>query len=72
MAIAPEFVHDIFRGLENAPPKRAFIAGTFDKLAKVLPQGAQLHVDYLMADDSDQSHADQAHNADKGTARGRV
>jgi ketosteroid isomerase-like protein len=79
MAIAPEFVHDIFRGLENGdgaaflehvadnvdwvvlgthplaghyPSKKAFIAGTFDKLAQVLPQGAQLHVDYLMVKDN--------------------
>jgi ketosteroid isomerase-like protein len=34
------------------PSKKAFIAGTFDKLAQVLPQGAQLHVDYLMVKDN--------------------
>jgi ketosteroid isomerase-like protein len=28
--------------------KQAFIAGTFAKLGKVLPQGAQLHVEYLL------------------------
>jgi hypothetical protein len=31
--------------------KKAFIAGTFDKLAQVLPQGAQLHVEYLIVKD---------------------
>ena len=31
--------------------KKAFIAGTFDKLARVLPQGAQLHVEHLMVKD---------------------
>jgi ketosteroid isomerase-like protein len=29
--------------------KQAFIAGTFAKLGRVLPQGAQLHVEYLLA-----------------------
>ena len=33
------------------PSKKAFIAGTFDKLAQVLPQGAQLHVEYLIVTD---------------------
>ena len=28
--------------------KQAFIAGTFAKLGRVLPQGAQLHVEYLI------------------------
>ena len=31
--------------------KKAFIAGTFDKLAQVLPQGAQLEVEYLIVKD---------------------
>ena len=31
--------------------KKAFIAGTFDKLAQVLPQGAQLHVENLVVTD---------------------
>jgi hypothetical protein len=30
------------------PSKAAFVAGTFAKLAKVLPQGAQLHVENLV------------------------
>ena len=33
------------------PSKKAFIAGTFDKLAQVLPHGAQLHVEYLIVKD---------------------
>ena len=33
------------------PSKKAFIAGTFDKLAQVLPQGAQLHVENLIVED---------------------
>jgi hypothetical protein len=31
--------------------KRAFITGTFDKLAQVLPQGAQLKLEYLIVND---------------------
>jgi ketosteroid isomerase-like protein len=31
--------------------KKAFIAGTFDKLAQVLPQGAQLNVENLLVKD---------------------
>src|ERR1700735_2470020 len=31
--------------------KKAFIAGTFDKLAQVLPEGAQLEVEYLIVKD---------------------
>jgi uncharacterized protein len=31
--------------------KKAFIAGTFDKLAQVLPQGAQLRLEYLIVKD---------------------
>jgi len=31
--------------------KTAFIAGTFNKLAQVLPQGAQLQVEYLIVKD---------------------
>jgi uncharacterized protein len=34
--------------------KQAFIAGTFAKLGRVLPQGAQLHVEYML------TQADQA------------
>jgi hypothetical protein len=33
------------------PGKKAFIEGTFAKLSKVLPQGAQLHVEYLIVKD---------------------
>jgi hypothetical protein len=33
--------------------KKAFIAGTFDKLAQVLPQGAQLHAEYLIVKDDE-------------------
>lgn len=31
--------------------KKAFIAGTFDKLAQVLPKGAQLHMENLIVKD---------------------
>jgi uncharacterized protein len=31
--------------------KQAFISGTFTKLAEVLPQGAQLHVEHLIVKD---------------------
>jgi ketosteroid isomerase-like protein len=31
--------------------KQAFISGTFAKLAEVLPQGAQLHVEHLIVKD---------------------
>ena len=31
--------------------KKAFIEGTFDKLGRVLPQGAQLHVEHLLVKD---------------------
>jgi hypothetical protein len=31
--------------------KKAFIAGTFDKLAQVLPQGAQLQLEHLIVKD---------------------
>ena len=31
--------------------KKAFIAGTFDKLGQVLPQGAELHVEHLLVKD---------------------
>ena len=31
--------------------KKSFITGTFDKLAQVLPQGAQLQVEYLIVKD---------------------
>ena len=33
--------------------KADFIAGTFAKLAKVLPQGAQLHVEHVIVDDEE-------------------
>ena len=33
--------------------KRAFIEGTFAKLAQVLPQGAQLHVENLIVKDNE-------------------
>jgi ketosteroid isomerase-like protein len=33
--------------------KKAFIAGTFDKLAQVLPKGAQLKVEYLIVKDDE-------------------
>ena len=33
------------------PSKAAFIEGTFAKLAQVLPQGAQLHVEHLIVKD---------------------
>ena len=33
--------------------KKAFIAGTFDKLGQVLPQGAQLHVENLIVSDDE-------------------
>ncbi|THD66128.1 nuclear transport factor 2 family protein [Phenylobacterium sp.] len=35
------------------PSKAAFIEGTFSKLAKVLPQGAQLHVEHLIVQDDE-------------------
>jgi hypothetical protein len=79
VATTPDFVRNVFKGLENGDgaaffehvaddvdwivmgthplaghytSKKAFIAGTFDKLAQVLPQGAQLHVEYLMVKDN--------------------
>ena len=33
------------------PSKAAFVAGTFAKLAKVLPEGAQLHVENVVVQD---------------------
>src|SRR5271170_6913530 len=78
MTITPNFVREVFKGLENGdgtaffehvaedvdwivegthplaghyPSKQAFIAGTFDKLAQVLPQGAQLQVENLIVKD---------------------
>ena len=33
--------------------KQAFIAGTFAKLAKVLPEGAQLHVEHMIVKDDE-------------------
>jgi uncharacterized protein len=78
MAITPDLVRRVFKGLENGDgaaffehvaddvdwivmgthplaghylSKKAFVAGTFDKLAQVLPQGAQLHVENLIVKD---------------------
>jgi ketosteroid isomerase-like protein len=75
MAITPDRIREIFKGLENGDgagffeqvaddvdwivmgthplaghyhSKKDFIAGTFAKLAQVLPQGAQLHVEHLL------------------------
>ena len=78
MAITPDRVREIFRGLENGDgaaffkqvaddvdwivmgthplaghyhSKKDFIAGTFAKLAQVLPKGAELHVEHLIVKD---------------------
>jgi ketosteroid isomerase-like protein len=78
MAITPDRVREIFKGLENSDgaaffervadgvdwivmgthplaghyhSKNDFIAGTFAKLAQVLPKGAELHVEHLMVKD---------------------
>ena len=78
MAITPDRVREIFKGLENGDgaaffeqvaddvdwivmgthplaghyrTKKDFIAGTFAKLAQVLPRGAQLHVEHLLVKD---------------------
>jgi ketosteroid isomerase-like protein len=78
MAITPDRVRNIFKGLENGDgaaffehvadnvdwivegthplaghylSKQAFIAGTFAKLGRVLPQGAQLHVENMIVND---------------------
>ena len=78
MAITPDRVREIFKGLEKGDgaaffervaddvdwivmgthplaghyhSKNDFIAGTFAKLAQVLPQGAELHVEHLMVKD---------------------
>jgi ketosteroid isomerase-like protein len=80
MAVTPDRVRNIFKGLENGDgaaffehvaddvdwivegthplaghylSKKAFIAGTFAKLAQVLPQGAQLHVENLIVNDDE-------------------
>jgi len=34
------------------PSKKAFIEGTFAKLGRVLPQGAQLHLEHLLVKDN--------------------
>jgi ketosteroid isomerase-like protein len=79
MTITSEFVHEIFKGLENGDgakffkhvaedvdwivmgthplaghyrSKSDFVAGTFAKLGKVLPQGAQLHVEHMLVMDN--------------------
>jgi uncharacterized protein len=78
MAITPESVREVFKGLESGDgaaffdhvadnvdwtvegthplagrylSKRAFIAGTFAKLAQVLPQGAELHTEHVIVQD---------------------
>jgi uncharacterized protein len=78
MAITPDRVREIFRGLEEGDgaafferisdgvdwivmgthplaghyhSKKDFIAGTFAKLAQVLPKGAELHVEHLIVKD---------------------
>jgi hypothetical protein len=75
----PDFVREVFKGLENGDgaaffehvaddvdwivmgthplaghylSKKAFIEGTFAKLAQVLPRGAQLHVENLIVKDN--------------------
>ena len=75
MAVTPDFVREIFKGLEEGDgaaffihvaddvdwtvmgthplaghyrSKADFIAGTFTKLGQVLPQGTQLHLEYLI------------------------
>jgi ketosteroid isomerase-like protein len=80
MAITPDRVRNIFKGLENGDgaaffehvadnvdwivegthplaghylSKKAFIAGTFAKLGRVLPQGAQLHVENMIVNDDE-------------------
>jgi ketosteroid isomerase-like protein len=78
MAITPDRVREIFKGLENGDgaaffehvvddvdwtvmgthplaghylSKKAFIEGTFAKLAQVLPQGAELRAEHLIVKD---------------------
>ena len=78
MAITPDRVREIFKGLENGDgaaffehvvddvdwtvmgshplaghylSKKAFIEGTFAKLAQVLPQAAELHAEHLIVKD---------------------
>ena len=78
MAVTPDYVREVFKGLENGDGaaffthvaddvdwtvmgthplaghysgKQAFIAGTFAKLGRVLPQGAQLHVENMIVQD---------------------
>jgi uncharacterized protein len=78
MAITPESVREVFKGLESGDgaaffdhvadnvdwtvegthplagrylSKQAFIAGTFAKLAQVLPQGAELHTEHVIVQD---------------------
>ena len=78
VATTPDFVRNVFKGLEKGDgaaffeyvaddvdwivmgthplaghysSKQAFIDGTFAKLAQVLPQGAQLHVENLIVKD---------------------
>ena len=75
MTVTPDYVREVFKGLENGDgaaffthvaddvdwtvmgthplagryrSKADFIAGTFTKLGQVLPQGAQLHMEYLI------------------------
>src|SRR5579862_8503984 len=78
MAVTPDYVREVFKGLENGDgaaffdhvaddvdwtvmgthplagrylSKKAFIAGTFAKLAQVLPNGAQLRTEHLIVKD---------------------
>ena len=80
MAITPDRVREIFKGLETGDgaaffehvannvdwivegthplaghyqSKQAFIEGTFEKLAKVLPQGAELHTEHVIVQDDE-------------------
>ncbi len=66
-AITADRVRGIFKGLENGDgivmgphplaghylSKADFIEGTFAKLAKVLPRGAQLHVEHVIVNDDE-------------------
>jgi len=80
MAITPDRVREIFKGLENGDgadffkhvaddvdwtvmgthplaghylSKKDFITGTFSKLRKVLPKGAELHTEHLIVQDDE-------------------
>jgi hypothetical protein len=53
MAITSERVREIFKGLETGHylSKKAFIEGTFAKLAQVLPQGTLLITEHVIVQD---------------------